>query len=37
MDKNIKKVCEDGFGHILDQIQHSKQKAFTQVNTILVE
>jgi hypothetical protein len=37
MAKNIQKVHEDEFGNILDQIQHSKQKAFTQVNTILVE
>jgi len=37
MAKNIQKVHEDEFGNILDQIQHSKQKAFTQVNAILVE
>ena len=37
MAKNIQKVHEDEFGNILDQIQLSKQKAFTQVNAILVE
>ena len=37
MAKNIQKNREDEFGNILDQIQLSKQKAFTQVNAILVE
>ena len=37
MANNPQKIHEAEFGDILAQIQQSKQKAFTQVNAVLVE
>jgi len=37
MSSKLQKVNIDEFSNILEQIQSSKQKAYTQINTILVE